>query len=109
MREGGYTDLLRQLEERTAPPPPPPAPSKPKASPPPVAHPTRKRRNLGKAAKLEAQIAALEDELKEIETKLATPEVFSDHEQVTALGERHRQVQEEVSWRMAEWEEVAAD
>jgi hypothetical protein len=28
---------------------------------------------------------------------------------VTALGERHRQVQEEVSWRMAEWEEVAAD
>ncbi len=109
MREGGYTDLLRQLEERTASPPPPPAPSKPKASPPPVAHPTRKRRNLGKAAKLEAQIAALEDELKEIETKLATPEVFSDHEQVTALGERHRQVQEEVSWRMAEWEEVAAD
>lgn len=112
MREGGYSDLLRVRAgaaadaQATA----APAPSQPAAAPKPAPkQPARGRRNAGRAAKLEAEIGALEHELRQIEADLGDRAFLADHERVAAAGTRHRELEEEIAWRMAEWERAADD
>ena len=42
----------------------------------------------------------------ELEAALADPEVLGDAERVAAAGTRHREVQEELAWKLREWERV---
>ncbi len=111
LRDGGWSDLLRAraiAAEASAPAEPKPAAAKVKpAKPAATAAPKRGRRNLRQAEKLEATIAALEDELREVEAALADPAGLGDRDAIAAAGERHRELQEEIAWHMAEWERVA--
>lgn len=57
---------------------------------------------------LESRIAGLEGELAVVEAEVAAASTAGDLDAVTALGERHRAIQEDLSYAMAEWEERAA-
>jgi ATP-binding cassette subfamily F protein 3 len=108
MRPGGYTDMLGRRE-----PPPPPvrmeaAPARrPERRPAKAGPPPSNRRRLREVAKLEAQIAVLEEELREVEAALADPASLPDHGAIAAAGERHRVLEGEIAWLMREWEEAA--
>jgi ATP-binding cassette subfamily F protein 3 len=94
--DGGWADLVRRREELAERAKPKPDPvEKPKAEKPKPAPPT-KRRRPSELEKLEAEIAAREAEVAELETKLATDwtdvEVLAAHKRsrdaLTALLER---------------------
>jgi len=110
MRAGGYSDLVRAREAAAA-PPPPPAPERrparaaardgggrPKAP---------SRRRVSELARIEGRIATLEEGLREVESELSDPATAADRGRVTALGDRHRELQTELAWLMAEWERAA--
>jgi ATP-binding cassette, subfamily F, member 3 len=110
MRAGGYSDLVRAREAAAA-PPPPPAPGRrpartaaqdgggrPKAA---------SRRRVSELARIEGRIGALEEGLREVEAELSDPAAAADRGRVTALGDRHRELQTELAWLMAEWERAA--
>ena len=127
-REGGWGDLLRaRAEEREAAVPSPPEPAQRTAEPKkpgtPANAPPRKPRtpaepehNGARSAKggsgrrvrqLETKIVRLESELAELHDQLVDPVVISDHVRLAELGDRHRQVQEDIAWALAEWEAAA--
>lgn len=118
MRDGGYTDLLAhraRLEEaaaaasRPAPPRKVAAP-KPSADASPSRSATKKKKVSPRhIAKLERTIEGLETELADVERSLADPTVAVDRDAIIELGERHRALQEEIAWRMEEWERLAGD
>ena len=70
------------------------------------------RRSNGRLArevsKIEARIAGLEADMAAVEVEVAEAGAAGDIEAVTRLGERHRQLQEDLSYAMAEWEDRAA-
>jgi ATP-binding cassette, subfamily F, member 3 len=129
MRAGGYGDLLAMRTEteeeagsgtavRTpktkATPVPgtggggrgaaaPAAPARPGSGP-----RTSTGRLAREVSKIESRIARLEAEIAGIEAQVAEAGAAGDVDQVTALGERHRTLQEELSYAMAEWEDRAA-
>jgi uncharacterized small protein (DUF1192 family) len=59
-------------------------------------------------SRLEARIAGLEADLAGIEAEVEQAGAAGDIDQVTVLGERHRAVQDDLSYAMAEWEDRAA-
>jgi ATP-binding cassette subfamily F protein 3 len=105
MRDGGYTDLLR-LREAPAPAAPAPRQRRPARAPAPARRPS-----LGRAAReasrLEGRIAVVEREVAEVEAALADPAVAGDRAALAEHAERHRVLQEELSWLMLEWERMA--
>ena len=107
LRPGGYSDLIRLRDAATPPPPaaagPVPRNAKPVASPP----PPKPRRRLRDIERLETKIAALEEELQEVEARLGDPVVLADRDAVAAAGERHRGLEQEIAWLMREWEDAA--
>jgi hypothetical protein len=66
---------------------------------------------LGRAAReasrLEGRIAVVEREVAEVEAALADPAVAGDRAALAEHAERHRVLQEELSWLMLEWERMA--
>jgi ATP-binding cassette, subfamily F, member 3 len=110
MRDGGYTDLLR-LREAPAPAPAAPAQRqrRPKRAPEPA--PAVRGPSAGRAAReasrLEGRIAVVEREVAEVEAALADPVVAGDRAALAERAERHRVLQEELSWLMLEWERMA--
>ncbi|MFM9019550.1 MAG: ABC-F family ATP-binding cassette domain-containing protein [Actinomycetota bacterium] len=70
------------------------------------------RRSNGRLArevsKIESRIAGIEDEMAAVEAEVAGAGAAGDVDEVTRLGERHRQLQEDLSYAMAEWEDRAA-
>lgn len=54
--------------------------------------------------RLEKQISLLEDEQKEIQTKLADPEFYSNAEEVKITNKRFREVEKELEELMIQWE-----
>ena len=113
LRDGGYTDLLahRERAEQATEAAPAPSPRGGSSSrkPPAAAEPkaAKKRPNHHQVKKLEATIATLEEELRAVESALADPSTVSDHSALAELGERHRSLQEEIVWKMEEWEKAA--
>src|ERR671930_100585 len=94
--DGGWADYVRAREARTAPlPPPPPAPpKKQKATPKPTpARPSELDR-------VEAEIAAREEAVSELERRLADD--WSDVEPLAA----HRRARDELQALLARWEEL---
>jgi hypothetical protein len=57
--------------------------------------------------RLEGEISALEVRIAELEAALQDPAAAGDHRLLAARGEEHRQLQEELSWLMREWEAAA--
>jgi ATP-binding cassette subfamily F protein 3 len=110
IRAGGYTDLLQAREQAPAAPVAAAPAKKARAVPRPAREPKQpQRRKLREVERLESRIGALEDELREIEARLADPEVLADREAVAAAGERHRSVEQEIAWLMREWEDAAQE
>jgi ATP-binding cassette subfamily F protein 3 len=105
LRAGGYSELMR-LRESTA-PVPVAIPSAPKATAPKRPPAQKPRRRLREVERIETKIAALEEELRELEQRLGDPEVLADRETVAAAGERHRGVEREIAWLLREWEAAA--
>ena len=70
------------------------------------------RRSNGRLArevsKIEARIAGIEADIAAVEAEVAEAGATGDVEAVTRLGERHRALQEDLSYAMAEWEDRAA-
>ncbi len=70
------------------------------------------RRSNGRLArevsKIEARIAGIEAEIAVVEAEVAEAGAAGDVDAVTRLGERHRELQEDLSYAMAEWEDRAA-
>ncbi len=58
---------------------------------------------------LETKINRMESELAELHDQLIDPDVLRDAARVSELGERHRQVQKDIAWALAEWEDAAED
>jgi ATP-binding cassette subfamily F protein 3 len=120
-REGGWAELVRARQDAPAAPPAPaaPAPRAPartssgKASPrkaPPTPAAERAEARGGSPGKrvrrLETRVARLESELVEVEAALAAPGDL-DGGRLAELGERHRALQEDIAWALAEWERAA--
>ncbi len=109
MRAGGYADLIAIREADGASPDPAPA-GAPRRDPP--ARPREKRPSSGRLArevsKIESRIAQLEEQIAVVEADVAQASTAGDLDAVTALGERHRALQEDLSYAMAEWEDRAA-
>ena len=59
-------------------------------------------------SKIEARIAGIEADIAAVEAEVAEAGATGDVEAVTRLGERHRALQEDLSYAMAEWEDRAA-
>jgi ATPase subunit of ABC transporter with duplicated ATPase domains len=109
MRAGGYADLIA-LREAAAEEDVPAARPAPKA---------RKRddqaarkgghgRVAREVSKIETRIAALEQQLAEVGAAVEAAGVAGDVDRVVELGERHRQLEEDLAYALAEWEERAA-
>jgi len=93
--DGGWADYVRAREARTAPPPPPaPAPPKKQRAPKPV--PTRP----SELDRVEAEIAAREETVSELERRLADD--WGDVETLAA----HRRARDELQALLARWEEL---
>ncbi len=108
LRSGGYADLVAMreaaAEEATA------APAGPERR-----QPRQKRerttsngRIAREVSKLESRIATLEGELAEVEVEVEAAGVAGDVDRVVELGERHRALEEDLAYALAEWEERAA-
>ncbi|MFN8122709.1 MAG: ABC-F family ATP-binding cassette domain-containing protein [Thermoleophilia bacterium] len=110
-RDGGWAELLRARQAAAAPPPPPPAKKAAKAASPapaaPAANGDRKTSPGKRVRQLETRVAKLEKELAEVEAQLADPAVHADGARMSELAERHRALQEDVAYAMAEWERAA--
>ena len=106
LRAGGWADLVRAREEAAA-PPPAPAPRARRDPPPARAPRARPPRADREQRRLEERIAALEAELAEVQAALADPAALAGRDAVAERGARHRAIQEELAWLMAEWERAA--
>ncbi|MDX6555925.1 MAG: hypothetical protein QOD86_2120, partial [Miltoncostaeaceae bacterium] len=42
-----------------------------------------------------------------VEAELADPAVLADRDRLAERGERHRELQQELSWALREWERTA--
>ena len=113
VRHGDYNDFL---EATTPAAPAPAAPQKSSKRLAPVhkqpepklretpRKPSQKTARL--ITQLEASIATLEAEQGAIETDLSDPVVATDGPRVAELGSRHQAVQQELSWKLLEWERL---
>ncbi len=62
------------------------------------------RRRLGE---VEAQIAALEERLRDLGEALADPGLYTDGERVRAIALERKSAEERVAWLLREWEELS--
>jgi ATP-binding cassette subfamily F protein 3 len=127
LRHGDYNDYLEAVSARPAAPPTasrgpaarakPVADAKPKAvakrqaaprttPTPPKRRPSQRTQRL--IRDLESGIAKLESEQATLEATLSEPATASDHARLGELGTRYQQVQEELAWKLLEWERVQA-
>ena len=109
-REGGFGDYARAHTAPQAPEQPKPKPEtkpKPKQKQPAERRPSQ--RASKQAAKLERAIAALEEELGALETRLSQPDAYGDDASVAEDGTRHQELQEELAYLYREWERHAAE
>jgi ATP-binding cassette subfamily F protein 3 len=92
--DGGWADYVRLRDERAAPPPPAePAPAKPKPS-----RPKRKAARPSELERVEAEIAGCEEEVAELERRLA-----DDWQNVDTIA-AHRRARDELQRLIARWE-----
>jgi ATP-binding cassette subfamily F protein 3 len=123
LRHGDYNDYLEAVAERAAPTASaartPTAKAKPKAEQrqqrqaAPRTTPARPKRGPSQRTQrlireLESGIAKLEAEQATLEATLSDPATASDHARLSELGTRYQQVQEELAWKLLEWERVQA-
>jgi ATP-binding cassette subfamily F protein 3 len=123
LRHGDYNDYLEAVAERAAPAASaaraPAAKVKPKAEQrqqrqaAPRTTPARPKRGPSQRTQrlireLESGIAKLEAEQAALEATLSDPATASDHARLSELGTRYQQVQEELAWKLLEWERVQA-
>jgi ATP-binding cassette subfamily F protein 3 len=114
MRSGGYADLLalRTADEASAVAEAPSSRTGKGGRSRKDAADAEPRRSNGRLArevsKLESRVAALEGDIAAVEAEVGEAQASGDMDRVTALGERHRQLQEDLSYAMAEWEDRAA-
>ena len=73
---------------------------------PPARRPSQRTQRL--IRDLEGSIAKLEAEQASLEATLSDPATASDHTRLSELGTRYQQVQEELAWKLLEWERVQA-
>jgi ATP-binding cassette, subfamily F, member 3 len=111
LRPGGWLDLLRsRAEAAAAPPKPTPAPKAAKKTALPQAEPTAPR-SSGRAARdmkrLEKRVAELETQVANVEIELIDPDVLTDRARLAEAGQRHEQLQKDLSWALHEWESAA--
>ncbi len=110
-RDGGWAELLRARQAEAAPPPAPPAAKRPAKRAEPARAPAgdgdRKTSPGKRVRQLETRVAKLERELTDVEAQLADPAVHADGTRMTELAERHRSLQEDLAYAMAEWERAA--
>jgi ATP-binding cassette, subfamily F, member 3 len=93
--DGGWADYVRAREARAAPPPEPPKKEKPRKPPAPA--PARRPSELDR---VEAEIAAREETVSELERRLADD--WGDVETLAA----HRRARDELQALLARWEEL---
>ena len=114
MRTGGYADLIavRRAEEAEGaerPAGPARTARTPRASRSGGDSPGRSHGRLAReVSRLESRIAALEGDLTAVEDEVSSAQAASDLPRVADLGERHRELQEELAYALAEWEDRAA-
>jgi len=115
LRHGDYNEFLEAVSERPAAPAPPPKPAKQakaqqRPAPPQPAKAKRgpSQRTQRVIRDLESGIAKLEAEQASLEATLADPANAADHSRLSELGTRYQQVQEELAWKLLEWERVQA-
>jgi ATP-binding cassette, subfamily F, member 3 len=94
--DGGWADYVRAREARIAPAPPPPSPEPPKKQKAPRPAPPRPN----ELDRVEAEIAAREEAVSELERRLADD--WSDVETLAA----HRRARDELQALLARWEEL---
>ncbi len=108
MRPGGYAELL-EVHEAAA--------EKARESPAAAARPARRDtsaraqgngRIAREVSKLESRIGVVEAELTDVEAQVEAAGVAGDVDRVISLGERHRKLEEDLAYCMAEWEQRAA-
>ena len=92
--DGGWADYVARREEREAPPPPPPTEPKKHKEP----KPQPARRPPSELDRLEAEIAAREETIADLERKLA-----EDWADVETLG-AHRRARDELQSLLERWE-----
>jgi ATP-binding cassette subfamily F protein 3 len=103
-RDGAFGEYARAHEPAAAPPPPPPKPAAPREQAP--RRPTRAAREAGR---LEREIAAAEEELGGIETRLSQPGEYTDERALVDDGRRHRELQEHLAHLYRDWERYATE
>jgi ATPase subunit of ABC transporter with duplicated ATPase domains len=117
LRHGDYNDYLEAIAERPPAAPAPKAPKAPRAAKAPMRSTAprqepQKRRPSQRTQRiirdLESGIAKLEAEQATLEATLADPANAADHTRLSELGTRYQQVQEELAWKLLEWERVQA-
>ena len=59
-------------------------------------------------SKIETRIASIESDLREVEGQVEAAGVAGDVDRVMELSERHRALQEDLAYALAEWEQRAA-
>jgi len=115
LRHGDYNDYLEAVAERPPAPAPAPKPA-PKArqkqrpsaprQEPAKRKPSQRTQRI--VRDLESSIGKLESEQATLEATLADPANAGDHARLSELGTRYQQVQEELAWKLLEWERVQA-
>ncbi len=108
---GNYSEYLEKKAQLTTPPPRTPEPPRPPAAPP-VPEETKRRGvqyRQRQQQEIEARIAALETQKAEMETLLASPELYADGLRAVEVTNAHQQLQHDLAAVYAEWEAVAED
>jgi ATP-binding cassette subfamily F protein 3 len=93
--DGGWAEYVRSQEEEAAPPPKPEKPKKPRAP-----APAPKNRGQTPLERIEAQISSREEEVAELERRLAQD--WSDVDTLAA----HRAARDELQALLSQWEEL---
>jgi ATP-binding cassette subfamily F protein 3 len=107
LRDGAFGEYARDhepvVEKRTAPEPKPQR-QDPQRTPQEPAKRRPSQRAQRQTRQLEQQIEQLEQEMGAIETRLAGPDAYGDHEALADDGRRHQQLQEELAYLYRQWE-----
>jgi ATP-binding cassette subfamily F protein 3 len=104
-RLGDYNDYLAATRP-VAPAPPPPPPVQKRRAPAPRKPAGPPRRILLELQSVEQEIEGLEAEQRRLEADLADPDVLGDPDRLAATGTRHRELQEELAWKLRRWEDL---
>lgn len=107
IRNGGYRELVEARAAQVEVVVEAPVKAKPASVKPSAGSPKPQAKGRRQVERLESEITRLETEIAGIEVDLADPSTAGDVARISELGAQYQTLQEELAWKLRDWEEIA--